>query len=64
MTRKAADWVRDRDDLELVDFTRDGYQVVIVEGDDEAVSDFMQQFRYVWRGGFDADGAKVLHRKD
>lgn len=64
MTRDAADWVREHDDLELVDFTRDGYQTVIVAGSDEALGNFMQQFRYVWRGGFGPDGAKVLHRVD
>ena len=64
MTREAADWVRGRNDLELVDFTGDGYKTLVVRGDGDAIQQLMDDFGYTWRGGPGGDVGEVLDRAD
>lgn len=64
MTKDAAGWVRERDDLELVDFTRDGYRTLVVRGDGDAIQQLMDDFDYTHRGGPGGEAGEVLDRVD
>lgn len=64
MTQETADWVRAQNDLELVDFTRDNYKTIIVDGNVRKILELICKHGYRYAGKSGGGHGYIFNRQD